>query len=289
MDLASIGAAVKKVFRLLARGVAVGRNAVATAPMSCAFGDGAGALARGALAVGEVAQVNAPNAVAIGPYAYIAREAAESVTVGGGGYVEAPWSIMVGNGFIGARCPQSMALGYGVGISTDSPGEDGALTMVIGIGSPNGGMVNYWPRSLIMGMHGFLPSLCLTPGDVMNYELRGKVGIGCDPDHARLADLADGGCLIGGDLLHIGDKLGFYGAGPVPRPAMDGLNAATITHPVWTETDPEISDPVEGGYGFASAAEFRAAVRALAEVQQTLADLLARLEELGLISTGLPA
>ena len=81
-------------------------------------------------------------------------------------------------------------------------------------------------------------------------------------------------------------KLGFYGASPVDRPDALTAQKTTITHTAPGVEDFALQDLVQNtGFGFATANEGNTLLTVIANLQGRLAQVEARLEELGLITS----
>jgi hypothetical protein len=82
------------------------------------------------------------------------------------------------------------------------------------------------------------------------------------------------------------DLIGFYGATPVDRPAALTAQLTSITHTAAGTPDYAIQDLTNSsGYGFVTKDEGNTVLAVVANLQARLAQVEARLEELGLITS----
>jgi len=86
-------------------------------------------------------------------------------------------------------------------------------------------------------------------------------------------------------LKVLGNKMGFFGAGPVVKPAALTAQLTTLTFVAPGVADYDLAAPVQNtGWGFSTADEFKTAMSVIANLQARLGQLETRQQGLGLLS-----
>ena len=86
-------------------------------------------------------------------------------------------------------------------------------------------------------------------------------------------------------LKVLGNKMGFFGAGPVVKPAALTAQLTTLTFVAPGVADYDLAAPVQNtGWGFSTADEFKTAMSVIANLQTRLGQLETRQQGLGLLS-----
>lgn len=295
--------------------IAVGNDCSANNPRAFAAGPGASANAEDAVAIGSMASANMPGAMALGSWCssndensfaagyWSSANAFGATALGHEAYANDPESTAIGHGSMSngdeataighgsyANDAEAVAIGHEAfanGPSSVAIGEyvsanmPGAWVIGSGIDAENP-LENGVQNSLLIAIRAALGLLAILGGT--GPGTRGKFGVGVGTDSAELANIDDGGFLVGGDLYHCGARAGFFGGLPVTRPDGVAEPVGVLTCPAPGTPVYDLSEPTSGGFGFATADEFRSAMQVLADTQARLNDLIGKINALNLIA-----
>ena len=145
-------------------------------------------------------------------------------------------------------------------------------------------------RSLTLGAGGAMTGAANKAGGTLKLQPgvstgSGESGIevyGCPAGAAGVNDNA-----LALMLKVLGNKMGFFGEGPVVKPAPLTVQLTTLTCVAPGVDDYDLAAPVQNtGWGFSTADEFKTAMAVIANLQTRCLELEIRLQSLGLLGIG---
>jgi hypothetical protein len=143
-------------------------------------------------------------------------------------------------------------------------------------------------RSLSLGAGGVTAGATNKAGGTL--KLQPGVSTGAGESGVEVYGCPAGAAGTGDNALAVmlkilGDKLGFFGANPVAKPAALTAQLTTLTFVAPGVADFDIATPIQNtGWGFSTADEFKTVMSVLANLQTRLGQLETRQQGLGLLS-----